>query len=80
MVRLEGLGKLKNIQWPQRDWNPRSSGLLHSVSTIYTAYHAEKHTYDSKVTRSIFINKYFDIFNLFLFYLKMLSVVRMLEW
>jgi hypothetical protein len=33
IVRLEGLGRLKKIQWPHRESNPRSSGLQHSATT-----------------------------------------------
>jgi hypothetical protein len=34
--RLEGLGKLKNIEWTHRKSNPRPSGLYHSASIKYT--------------------------------------------
>jgi hypothetical protein len=33
MVRLEGLGKLKKIEWPHRDLYRRPSGFYHSAST-----------------------------------------------
>jgi hypothetical protein len=35
MVLLEGLGKMKKIQWSRLDSNPRFSGLRHSASTTY---------------------------------------------
>jgi hypothetical protein len=39
IVRLEGLGKLKKIQWHHRESNPRPSRLYLSASTNYaTAY------------------------------------------
>jgi hypothetical protein len=39
-VRPKCLGKLKKIQWPYRELNPRPSGLQHMSSTNYaTTYH-----------------------------------------
>jgi hypothetical protein len=50
ILRLEGLGKLKKIQWPHRESNPRPSGLWHSASTNYATACRWKPGIKSKLT------------------------------